>query len=144
LFPTYIQMNEPLEVGDEIWLYYTEANGAHPITPFEKARSQIRAAAWRKDGFVSMDCAGKGTLTTPWVVFEGKQLQVNFKAESLRVFLLDESGKSLLASEPMEGDSVAKKVTWKGKRDLSAEKGKPVRLIFVVTKGQLWSFRFAE
>src|ERR1043166_2751716 len=37
LFPTYIQVSEPLDLGDEMWMYYTEANGAHPLNPIEKS-----------------------------------------------------------------------------------------------------------
>lgn len=141
LVPTYAQGNEPLDLGNEMLIYYTEASSAHPKTG---DKSFIRAAVWRRDGFVSLDAAGKGSLTTQPLAFTGKQLLVNFKGESLRVTLLDEERKVIGASQPMEGDSVARPVTWKDESDLSALSGKPIRLRFELTKGQLWSFRFAQ
>jgi hypothetical protein len=142
LFPTYVTINGPVEVGDEWWLYYTEANGAHPKSG--NPISQIRAATWRKDGFVSLDADGKAALTTKPMTFVGKELLLNCKAQSLRVSLLDESGKVIRESQPLKGDVVAETVKWKGKGDLSAWNGKPVRLRFDLAKGQLWSFRFAK
>ncbi len=140
LFPTYITTNEPLEIGDELWLYYTEANGGHPIAPFEKAVSQIRAAVWRKDGFVSMDAAAKGSLKTHPFIVAGKQLRVNYEG-TLTVTLLDEQGQPLSGFSPksLKGDAVSVSVDW----DLSALSGKPIRLRFDLENGRLWSFRFA-
>jgi hypothetical protein len=138
LVPTYAQCNEPLFLGDEMWIYYTEAHSAHPKTG---DTSQIRAATWRKDGFVSLDAAGRAMLTPQPFVFDGRELRVKFRAQSLRVRLLDEKGRPILPSQPMSGDSVAGAVKWHGKSELSALRGAPVRLRFEITKGQLWSFR---
>lgn len=141
LVPTYAQCNEPLFLGDEMWIYYTEAHSAHPKSGDV---SQIRAAVWRKDGFTSMDAAGKATLTTKPVVFAGKELIVNFQAESLRISLLDASGKVIRESQPLTGDSVSQVVNWKGAGDLSAWSGTPVQLRFEFARGSLWSFRFSK
>lgn len=151
LFPTYVMTTAPLELGDELWVYYSEANGSHPRWPKKDGVSQIRAATWRKDGFVSMECADKGTLITPPLVFEGKNVRVNCSTQqsgSVRVALLDETGKPLKGHglkdcQPLTGDSVSGKVGWKKQNDLSALQDKPVRLRFEIEKAQLWSFRFA-
>ncbi len=151
LFPTYISTNAPLEIGDELWLYYTEANGAHPIAPFEKSFSQIRAAVWRRDGFVSLDAGERGTLTTPVLVCDGGSLLLNVKASeggSVRVAVLDEAGKSLPGfdlsdCDPLTGDQVRGIAHWHGKADLSPFQGKTVRLKLELTKCSLYSFRFS-
>jgi hypothetical protein len=137
LVPTYAQCNEPLILGDEMWIYYTEAHSAHPKTG---DTSQLRAAVWRKDGFVSLDAAGKGSLTTQPLAFTGKKLFVNFEGTAT-VTALDERGKPLKGVKPqtLKGDSVAQPVDW----DLSAAKGQPIRLQFTLQRGRLWSFRFA-
>ena len=138
LHPVYAACSAPLEMDKEIWIYYAEANSSHPSEKDPKA--QIRAAAWRKDGFVSLDTEGKGSLTTPPLVFTGKQLRVNFQG-SVTVTVLDDREQRIesLSPQTLTGDSVAQAVEW----DMSTLAGRPIRLRFDVEKGHLWSFRFA-
>ena len=83
---------------------------------------------------------------------DGKELLVNFTTQEgghLVVGLLDESGTpitqfNLGECQVMKGDQVAQKVTWSGGDDISKFSGKPVRLMFELSKGSLWSFRFAK
>lgn len=77
-------------------------------------------------------------------------MEVNFAtsaAGSLRVELQDSDGKPLkgfsLADCPeMFGDSLNRAVHWNTDRELSALVGKPVRLLFELKDGDLYSFRF--
>lgn len=149
LIPVFAANNAPVEMGNEIWIFYSEASGTH----VEEGRpSFLRAARWRKDGFVSLDCANKGTLTTTKLTAAGKQLNVNFKGSqggSLRVAVLDEHGKTIPGltaeeCEPFSGDAVAHTVKWKDPRRLAAIAGQTVQLRFELAKGQIWSFRFSE
>ncbi len=150
LFPTYAMGNHPLEIGDELWLYYTEANGAHPIAPFAKAVSQIRAAVWRRDGFVSLDAVESATLTTKPLRCDGRRLVLNLTTTaqgSARAALLDDKGQALSGfssadCEPLRGDQVRGAVRWKGAADLSRLQGKTVRLRLALSHGSLYSFRF--
>lgn len=150
LFPTYISGNGPLEIGDELWLYYTEANGAHPIAPYEKAVSQIRAAVWRKDGFASLEAAEQGQLVTKPLTFDGNRLvlNVNCAAEGqVRAALLNADGTSipgfdLADCDALTGDTVRGAVQWKGSSDVSALKGKPVRVKLQLTRSNLYGLRF--
>ncbi len=152
LFPTYTTTSAPLEIGDELWLYYTEANGAHPIAPFEKAVSQIRAALWRKDGFVSLDAAKRGTFSTTPLIVGGRRLLLNVRCGeggSARVAILDQAGKphggfDFADCDPLQGDQTRGQVTWRGKADISALVGKTVRLSIELTGGSIFSFRFAK
>lgn len=149
LFPTYVSINGPVEIGDELWLYYTEANGAHPIAPITKAVSQIRAAVWRRDGFVSLDATDTASFVTKPLAWDGKQLRVNVKCQekgSLRAALLNTDGKpypgfDLADCEPLTGDQAQGLIQWKGKADLSELKGKAIRLKLEVSNGSLYSFR---
>ena len=149
LFPTYVSINGPVEIGDELWLYYTEANGAHPLAPFEKARSQIRAAVWRKDGFVSLDAADAAVLTTKPLTFTGDRLVVNLKCAEggrLRAAVLTVDGKPLPGFDlkdcvPLTGDQLHGVVQWNGRPDLSAINDRPVRLKLEVSRGSLYSIR---
>lgn len=152
LFPTYITTNSPLEIGDELWLYYTEANGAHPISPFEKAVSQIRAAVWRRDGFVSMDAADQGTLTTKPLRCDGGKLALNVHASDgglVRAAILDESlrplpGFDLTDSDPLRGDQIHGIASWRGRSDLSSLKDRTIRLKLEFSQARLFSFRFTD
>ncbi|MBI4025540.1 MAG: hypothetical protein HY360_11210 [Verrucomicrobia bacterium] len=151
LVPTFAQHDPPLDMGNEIWVFYSENNGTHGIFPFEKSDGRIRAAVWRKDGFVSVDCADKGGLTTKPLRFKGKELRVNFNTQEggyVRVAILDEQGQpvqglNLAECEPLKGDDVARPVRWM-RGDLASVQGKSIRLRFELAKCQLWSFRFAE
>lgn len=152
LFPTYVSINGPMELGDELWLYYTEANGAHPVSPFEKSVSQIRAAVWRKDGFVSLDAERLGTFTTKPIRWEGKQLVLNAQCAEhgqVRVAVLDSAGKPLpgleLADcEPVTGDQVSAVVRWKGKPDLSGLVGQVIQIRGEALHAQIYSFCAVE
>lgn len=150
LFPTYAVCNAPLELGDELWLYYTEANGAHPIDPFAKSVSQIRAAVWRRDGFASLDAEATAMLTTKPVRCDGDRLILNVATKpegSVRAALVDEKGQALpgftLADcDPLRGDQVQGVVHWKGQADLSRFKGQALSLSLEIAQGRLYSFRF--
>lgn len=149
LFPTYTSTNGPMEVGDELWLYYSEANGAHPVAPFEKAVSQIRPAVWRKDGFVSLDAGDAGSLTTKPLAFEGRRLVLNLKAGaggSVRVAVLDGGGKPLPGfglkdCDPLKGDQVRSVVSWDGNSDLSSLQGRSVQLRLELFRSSVYSLR---
>jgi hypothetical protein len=149
LIPVFAASNEPLEMGDEIWVFYTEATGTHAE---EGTPAHVRSARWRKDGFVSLDCANKGSLTTPPLLVQGKELRVNFRSNeggSLRVAILDDQGKPVAGfaaddCDPFTGDAVSHTMRWQQNSSLSGLVGKPVRLRFELAKGRLWSFRFGN
>ncbi len=151
LHPTYAACSAPLEMGDEIWIYYAEANSSHPTK--DSPKSQIRAAAWRKDGFVSLDSTldVPGTLTTPPLRFAGAKLLLNCesgKGGFVRVELQAADGSPLKGFEEtscdaMPGDSIAKPVSWQGKTDVSSLRDTPLRIKIVSVNSRVYSFRFA-
>ena len=137
--------------GDErhYSVYGTEAYYAGPD-------SRLRRFVYRVDGFVSLQ-AGKGggqVLTKP-ITFDGKELELNFKASnggSVRVELLDHKGQpiegfSLADCEPMSGDSIDMVAKWKAtknnQKSLSDLKG-AVQMRFQLVDASLYSFRFRD
>jgi len=63
----------------------------------------------------------------------------------LRVEILDEKGKAIAPFSranciPITTDKTLQAVRWKGADDLSAISGKPVKLRFHLTNGELYSF----
>jgi len=148
LIPTCAACSPPIRRGDELWIYYSESDSAHP-GPGQK--SQIRVARWRSHGFASLDAAGTGaTLLTAPLVFSGRKLLVNFKPSKdgqLRAALVDDKGSVIAGFEtekcdPFRGDATGHALTWAGKGDLKALAGKPVRLRLTVDRGSVYSFRF--
>lgn len=129
---------------DEITVYATEAYYAGPD-------SRLRRFVFRLDGFVSVrGGAGGGILTTKALNFTGRYLRVNYTTSdggSLEVELLDADGRvipefSSSDCEPLTGDSVNQIVRWKQGNDLSALKGKAVRVRFSLKNAALYSMRF--
>ena len=129
---------------DEITVYATEAYYAGPD-------SRLRRFVFRLDGFVSVrGGAGGGILTTKALNFTGRYLRVNYTTSdggSLEVELLDADGRvipefSSSDCEPLTGDSVNQIVRWKQGNDLSALKGKAVRVRFSLKNADLYSMRF--
>jgi len=82
-------------------------------------------------------------VTKP-LTFKGARLTLNMAARgSVRVSILDESGKALAGYESAEatGDSVAQELRWTA--DLAALEGKPVRLRFELKDAKLFAFQFS-
>ena len=150
-----------LEVGDELWFYYTGFDRPHACEsdrlnshaclsdapPFQG--SSINLATLRRDGFISIDCHyAPGRLTTKLVTFVGNELEINAAASgSISVEILDESGLTIpgFAQEdcvPFSGDSVRGRVSWKSGNNLSALEGKPIRLVFHMQMTRLYAFQF--
>ncbi len=107
----------------------------------------------RIDGFVSADFDyGGGRLDVGPLVFAGDRLTLNLNtsaAGEARVGLLDEGGKDIPGfcvndCHIINGDYLAKRVTWKGKGDLSARAGRPVRLRFEMRGTKLYAMQFHQ
>ncbi len=142
-----------LPIGDEIWLYYGGFDQPHDQVTEGKYRPAIGRVRVRLDGFVSQDAGGQGGwLTTRPFVLEGDHLEVNLDGSSrgwLKVEILDETMQPLQGFTEQEadrlvGNDVRSVATWGGKRDLSAIRGKPVRLRFVGSSVKLYAFQLAS
>lgn len=142
-------------VGDQLWFYYIgfsgdeskrsniyERNGMHD-------NGSTGIAVMRRDGFVSHNATDTvGELITRPVMFSGSHLFVNAACADggdLKVEILDENGNVIPGYEtakcvPVTGDSTIANVTWKGKKNLSALAGRPVKFRFVLSDGELYSF----
>jgi hypothetical protein len=141
----------PIVIGDEMCVYYTEANCAHPVLPLSRFITRIRMATWRVDGFTSMKADGcAGELLTHPIQTSGKRLIVNFKPSrggSLRVAMLGADGGEirgyhLADCDPLQSDQIAAPVSWRGGCEIPRRDG-PIRLRFAVDGGELFGFRFS-
>jgi len=138
--------NTPVLVDNEIWLYYTAVTTTHGGAMPEK-RITLGRAAWRMDGFVSIDAAEKGgMLETVLLELDADQLIVNADAADgcVTVEVLDEQGKILPGYSqrdclPIETDSIRHTVKWKGQDRLPIDQ--PLRLRFHLKSAKLYSYR---
>lgn len=113
--------------------------------------STLRRHTLRLDGFVSIfaPVAGGEMLTRP-LRFKGALLKLNFSSSAaggIRVEIQDESGRpipgyTLDDSEPIYGDALERKATWKKGADLSGLQGQAIRLRFELQDADLFSLHF--
>jgi hypothetical protein len=147
-----------LVVGDRLHFYVSGRRGVPGTT--EPGVCSTGLATLRRDGFASMDDADSaapvqrvrpdalpGTLTTRPIRFTGRHLFVNVDAPEgeLRVEVLDKEARPIprfTKSDciPVRADSTRAPVNWSSAADLSAVKGKVVRLRFHLTRGKLYAF----
>ncbi len=133
---------------ERLWFYY----GAFRGDPKRKSDNWKKngmyhdgatgIASLRRDGFVGLKAAGRGTVVTRPVRFSGNRLFVNLDSPkgSLKVEVLDEVGKILpYAAQSVTGDQTKVEVKFK-EGLLNQVAGKAVRFRFTLTNGTLYSF----
>jgi hypothetical protein len=139
--------------GPEVWMYYVAYDFIHGALDLKRNRRAgvISRVVQRLDGFVSADAAYTGgELTTIPIVFEGGELSLNLDTGALgetRVELLDENGRivpgfSANECDPINGNYIARTVTWNKKKDLSHLAGKVIKLRFMMRNTKLYAFQF--
>jgi hypothetical protein len=154
-----------IEVGDEIWFYYTGSDESYDLSweQYEKAnrakpqskvptgtRYSIGLATLRRDGFASLYAnypAGK--MTTKLLTFAGERLEINADSEkgSILVETLDEQGKPIAGFTKEEcatfsKDAICGVVEWKSGKSIRELAGKPIRLVFHIETAKLYAFQF--
>jgi len=112
--------------------------------------TRLRRFTYRVDGFVAL-CGGAkgGHLTTRPLKVAGGHLEINYVARpggQVRVEIQDTAGRPLSHfsagdSDPLEGDEIARNVTW-NTDGIGPFAGRPVRVRFEVKDAKLFSFRF--
>ena len=142
---------------DEVWIYYRGSSVPHrnlnelvgkPFRGQTLMGDALGLARLRLDGFVSVRAGQREGFVTTWpLTFDGDDLWVNADAigGSLRVEVLSPFGEPILGftretCKPLEGDRVRQKVQWTGGHRL-AELEQPVRLRFILSNADLYSFQ---
>jgi hypothetical protein len=114
-------------------------------------RSFYNVARQRLDGFVSADADYTGGwLTTPPIVFSGRELTLNVDVAAMgeaRVEIQGADGRPLPGFSAGECDrvmvnDVAHTVSWNGNRDVHGLAGRPVRLKVAMRAAKLFAFQF--
>lgn len=148
---------DPIVVGDRIFFYYKAQNGrnwwTHTGDPPKLDPDAVRPtrgvglATLRLDGFVSVETAGQGTLTTKALVFIGDQIEVNSDAAggSIRVEAIDADGNVIDGFSKddctaITTDSVRHVLQWNDNADCHLLQARPIKLRFHLNKAKLYSF----
>jgi len=137
--------NWPVIVGDEMWLYYTAITTTHGGY-LPKKKITIARAAWRLDGFVSLDAGDEaGVVETVPLQPQGDRLLVNADASNgeLRIEILDATGRPIPGYQerectPIRSDSVRHRVGWQSRDRLPV--GEPICLRFHMKNARLFSY----
>ena len=160
---------QPLDMGDELWFYYTGFKTRIPmyslnpdgskrdpktLTPQERADlddgwSAICLGVLRRDGFVSLDAGQKGgyLVTRPFKA-KGAGLFLNAEVEeagSAHVEVLEEDGTGIPGfsrseAVPLDGKGVSQQAVWQTGAYWGMLKSKTVRLKIYMNKAKLYSF----
>jgi hypothetical protein len=113
----------------------------------------LRRYDLRLDGFASAHAGySGGELTTCPVIFDGSRLELNYStsaAGAVRIELQEQSGSpisgfTLADSRELIGDEIERVYNWTSGEDVSAFRGKPVRLRFQLKDADLFAFRFRD
>lgn len=139
-----------VNVGDRVRLYYTGWNAGHE-SPQRSAR--IFLAEWPKDRFVAMHARpGGGSLLTKPLTLSGSRLTVNAdpgRTGHLQVEVSDATTGKVLPgfaareSTVIRRDTMQGAVTWHGRQLGSLGHSRRIRLRFVLSAGDLYSFTVA-
>ncbi|MBL9200306.1 MAG: hypothetical protein JNL39_07350 [Opitutaceae bacterium] len=132
--------------GEGEWSLYISEHYRHPD-------HRIRRLTVRKQGFASMHAGAEaGEFTTHPLVCAGGRLRFNFATSAvggIRVEIQDEHGRAipgfaLADMAEMFGDKLDASVAWKGGVDLSALRGRVIRLRVSMREADLYALRFGE
>jgi len=130
---------------DKIVFYYTGFAGNKNKKSGMYDNGATGAAILRRDGFASMFIDGVGELTTRPVSFTGNYLFINANADEIKIEILDSNNNvidkySRQDSIPFSGDSCLTCMSWKEVDNLHALTNRPIKIRFIMTNGELYSF----
>jgi hypothetical protein len=136
----------PIMRGEEMWFYYTGIKYRSLPKERDPAWGAVCLAILRRDGFVSLDAGNTpGVLTSKPFRVEGGRLHVNVEARAgtLAVEVLDEEGTPVAESEPIVGDHPRKTVEWK-RGGLEHLNGQTIRFRFTLRNASLYSYWLSD
>jgi hypothetical protein len=137
---------------DQHWIYYGGCNERHGTAGvcLPKRNPGIGLAWLRLDGFIGLRAGAEpGTVVTRPFRLEGRELLLNVesRAGEVKVGVLDAEGRPIAGFSLEEAwgyrgsDELRLKPRWKDHPDLSALRGRDVRLEFRLQSANLYSFQ---
>lgn len=118
---------------------------------YAQPTAHLRRYSLRLDGFSSLSAGyAGGAVTTRPFIFSGRRLLINFATSAAGgiLFELQDAdggpmpGFSLADCREQIGNEIERPVLWKSGSDVSALRGKPIRMKITLKDADLFSFRF--
>jgi hypothetical protein len=120
--------------------------------PKSEPDGEYRWAIWKPNRLVALEAPLEGQFTTIERICQGERLLLNFETDRggwVKVSLaqrpatppapaVELEGYSMSDCDVLEGDEISKAVTWKGRSDLSALKGRAVSVRIHMAKAKLF------
>jgi len=149
----YILGSRPLVVNDRIYIYYTGQGRTMQVPGDKKVRTtadwgvDTGLATLRLDGFAKLTAgASEATLVTKEFLLEGPDICINANADkgSIMMEVLDNNNQPIPGftkdeARPITGDELRAKLSWSKKPDLSALRGRRIKLRLHLKNADLYS-----
>lgn len=139
----------PVFLADEIRYYYAGSTVRHsPRWELVPARFGVGMAVMRPDGWVAMVAGDEAaTIVTRQFTLRAPEVYVNADVSAggaVRLEMLDAAampiaGYTIDDCTPLNGDSTAHRVVWRGDSDVAAIVGRPVRWRLWATRAKVYS-----
>lgn len=139
----------PVAVDDEMFIYWKGLDRPHDVGD---ATSTVYRGRLRRDGLISLDADRRlGAMITRPFTLQSDQIVINaatqggaIKAELVEPWQYEPRGKTIEGftlddSDPFTGDAVAHRLSWRGKHDLTALRGRRLMLRIHLYHAQLYS-----
>jgi hypothetical protein len=131
---------------DEIRLYYGGCDDVH----FGWRNGYFCLATLRSDGFAGYEPISDeapALIATKPMTSAGRSMALTadvHRGGSVTVTLFDADGNELATSRPLKKDATDGELRWRGAFDVTALRGKAIRLEFRLRNAKLYSFSFQE
>lgn len=137
----YAMSGPAIAQGGDLLIFYGGSDALHTGWARHCLPCLARLPIDHFAGYEPADRSKPATFTTASLVATDRPLRLTADAAggSLRVWLLDSSGRTVAESEPITADGIDMVVSWKPGASLPAP-GQPVQLRFELVRGKLWSF----
>jgi hypothetical protein len=100
-------------------------------------------ATWRKERIAALVADSEGEFYTPIMSVQGDTLCLNFetrRAGYVKVEVVDNKVRALADCDPLVGDQLKAKVTWKGESSLHQSNQEQLQLHFRMRAARIYSF----
>lgn len=141
--------SEPIVVGDDMYIYWKGLDKPHDVGD---SSGKAYRGKLRRDGLISLDANRQlGAMITRPFTLESESITINaatqggaLRAELVEPWNYEPRGKTIEGftmqdSDPFTGDAVSHTLSWKGKTDLSALRGKRLMLRIHMYHAQLYT-----
>jgi hypothetical protein len=148
--------NGTVPIANNMWAfpvsrYHRSHNMAFHPTPEHPSQGGISLAMLREDGFITLEAEAAGECWTQPATFQGSRLLINswgLTGARVAIEITDADGTpypgySLPECDGLMGEHLWSPMTWKGSADVSALRGKLMRVRFALNRVRLHAFQFA-